>query len=412
MRGRNEMHSQKIILSQTVKNLIFAVAALCLVFSGCGEAGQTDAGAAYGGSEAAAESSVTQSDETAGEAAESSVTQSDETADAADESSGTQTAGTADGSSEENGRTGSLSENDDTSAEAITLETIPEYSGSPYVAINGNVPFFTEDELTTEAFESYSELDSLGRCGVAFANICREIMPTEPRGSIGSVKPVGWHTVKYEIVDGNYLYNRCHLIAYELAGENANEKNLITGTRYLNVEGMLPFENMVADYVEETGSHVLYRVTPMFEGDNLVADGALMEAMSVEDDGAGILFCVYCYNVQPGIAIDYATGDSWETGEGADAQTGSQNSGTSQTDADQSATDQTSSSASGQAGVSADESGEAEIHTYILNTNTKKFHYPDCSSVSKMKDENKKEFTGTRDEAISQGYDPCGNCRP
>lgn len=189
--------------------------------------------------------------------------------------------------------------------------TIADYSGKPYIEINGNNPYFTEEDYTTSAFEYYSDLDSLGRCGVAYANVCEEIMPTEERGEIGSVKPSGWQTIRYNgVVDGNYLYNRCHLIGYQLAGENANEENLITGTRYLNVEGMLPFENMVADYVQETGNHVLYRVTPDFEGDNLVASGVFMEAYSVEDNGDGVSFCVYCYNVQPGISIDYKTGNS------------------------------------------------------------------------------------------------------
>lgn len=195
---------------------------------------------------------------------------------------------------------------------SISLSSIPEYSSSPYTTINNNIPDFSASDMTrTDAFETYSDLDSLGRCGVAYANICKEIMPTEKRGDIGSVKPSGWHTAKYSgLVDGNYLYNRCHLIGYQLSGENANEKNLITGTRYLNVEGMLPFENMVDDYVDETNNHVLYRVTPVFDGDNLVASGVQMEAYSVEDSGAGISFNVYCYNVQPGITIDYATGDS------------------------------------------------------------------------------------------------------
>lgn len=189
---------------------------------------------------------------------------------------------------------------------------IPEYEETPYVEINGNQPYFTESEYVLESFEIYSELDELGRCGTAYANVCREIMPTEERGAIGSVKPTGWHTVKYPgIISDNYLYNRCHLIAFSLAGENANEKNLITGTRYLNVEGMLPFEMEVLDYVEETDNHVLYRVTPVFEGDNMVADGVVMEAYSVEDSGEGVSFCVYVYNVQPGIEIDYATGESW-----------------------------------------------------------------------------------------------------
>jgi DNA-entry nuclease len=196
-------------------------------------------------------------------------------------------------------------------AATITSTDIPAYSGNAYVEINGNVPFFTDAEMTTSSYEYYSELDSLGRCGVCVASIGTDLMPTEERGTIGSVKPTGWHTVKYTgIVDGNYLYNRCHLIAYELAGENANVKNLITGTRYMNINGMLPFENMTADYVRETGNHVMYRVTPIFEGSNLVASGVLMEAKSVEDNGAGLMFNVFCYNVQPGIAIDYATGDS------------------------------------------------------------------------------------------------------
>lgn len=195
---------------------------------------------------------------------------------------------------------------------AVSLEDIPAYSGEPYVILNDNWPDFDVEDLITEPFELYSELDYLGRCGVAYANICLEIMPTEPREEIGQVKPSGWHTAKYECVEGKYLYNRCHLIGYQLAGENANKQNLITGTRYMNVDGMLPFENMVDSYVEETGNHVLYRVTPIFDGGNLVASGVQMEALSVEDEGEGLCFNVYIYNVQPGVSIDYATGDSWE----------------------------------------------------------------------------------------------------
>lgn len=191
------------------------------------------------------------------------------------------------------------------------LSSIPEYSGNPYVTVNGNLPYFEGTNLTTTAFENYSELDYLGRCGVAYANICKELLPTQERGTIGQIKPSGWHTVKYpEAIEDNYLYNRCHLIAYCLAGENDNDRNLITGTRYLNVSGMLPFEEKTVKYVEKTGNHVLYRVTPVFEGDNLVATGVLMEAYSVEDKGKGICFCVFCYNIQPGIEIDYRTGDS------------------------------------------------------------------------------------------------------
>lgn len=195
----------------------------------------------------------------------------------------------------------------------ISHSEIPAYSGNAYVVINNNTPYFTDNELSTTSFEYYSELDDLGRCGVCMASIGQDIMPAEERGEIGNVKPSGWHTVKYpELIDGNYLYNRCHLIGYQLTGENDNTKNLITGTRYMNVEGMLPFEDMVADYVKETGNHVMYRVTPVFKGDNLVADGVLIEAESLEDNGSGILFNVFCYNVQPGIVIDYATGDSAE----------------------------------------------------------------------------------------------------
>ncbi len=195
---------------------------------------------------------------------------------------------------------------------AGSVEEIPEFSGDAYVAVNGNVPFFMPEEITDDSYEYYSELDELGRCGVTMACIGVDIMPTEDRGEIGSVKPTGWQSVKYDCVDGKYLYNRCHLIGFQLAGENANKRNLITGTRYLNIEGMLPFENLVADYVQETKNHVLYRVTPIFDGDNLVAHGVLMEGWSVEDEGEGVCFCVYAYNAQPGIIIDYQTGDSRE----------------------------------------------------------------------------------------------------
>ncbi len=191
-----------------------------------------------------------------------------------------------------------------------SVKNIPAFSGDAYVVINDNQPEFTADDYTTQSYEKYASLDAFNRCGAAMACIGKDIMPTEERGSIGQVKPSGWQTAKYDFVDGKYLYNRCHLIGYQLTGENANEENLITGTRYLNVEGMLPFENMVADYVKETGNHVLYRVTPIFDGENLVARGVQMEAWSVEDEGEGICFNVYCYNNQPSIEIDYATGES------------------------------------------------------------------------------------------------------
>ena len=295
-------------------------------------------------------------------------------------------------------------------ASAFNAADVPAYSGEPYTAVNNNEPYFISDNLTTEAFENYSELDALGRCGVAYANVCLETKPTEKRGSISEVKPTGWHSVKYDNVDGKSLYNRCHLIGYQLTAENANQQNLITGTRYLNVDGMLPFENMVADYVKETDNHVLYRVTPIFTGDNLVADGVLMEGYSVEDEGDGICFCVYAYNVQPGITIDYATGNSWLSSENGNSDSSSGgNSAVSQSAADKSGTQQAAVQTESVKETSAPVSTGTE---YILNTNTKKFHYPSCSSVKQMKASNKKEYTGSRDDLIAQGYDPCKKCNP
>ena len=265
-----------------------------------------------------------------------------------------------------------------TDAHSGQVYTIPDYSGEAYVALNDNIPDFDPDNLPPRSFEEYSELDSLGRCGVAYANVGLDLMPTEKRESIGQVKPSGWQTVQYDIVDGKYLYNRCHLIGYQLTAENANKQNLITGTRYLNVQGMLPFENLAADYIKETGNHVLYRVTPVFDGDNLVASGVQMEAISVEDKGEGVLFNVYCYNVQPGIVIDYATGESIRADELPDAD------------------------------ALTESADDAHAVTYILNTTTRKFHYPDCSSAVNMKASAREEYAGTRDELIAAGYEPCG----
>ncbi len=204
-------------------------------------------------------------------------------------------------------------EKNNTEKETVTysnLNEIPEYKNEIYVIINNNIPYFDESDYTTDAFEKYSDLDEKGRCGVAYANICTEIMPTGERGDISDVEPTGWKQEKY---DGEYLYNRCHLIGYQLAGENANERNLITGTRYFNVQGMLPFENEVADYIDNNpNNHVLYRVTPIFEGNNLLAKGVQIEAYSVEDEGKGVCFNVFVYNVQPEIHIDYATGENWK----------------------------------------------------------------------------------------------------
>ena len=288
---------------------------------------------------------------------------------------------------------------------AFSLREIPAYSGTPYTEVNGNKPYFTEAELTTQSFETYSELDSLGRCGMAYANVGQDLMPTEPRGEIGAVKPSGWHLVKYDNVDGKYLYNRCHLIAYMLAAENANPQNLITGTRYLNVQGMLPFETKVCDYVKNTGNHVLYRVTPIFDGDNLLADGVLMEAYSVEDAGEGICFCVFAYNVQPGIGIDYATGDNWAEGSGTYQSTVA-------SVAEETPVPQPETDTAVQITPESSAPQESQGITYVLNINTKKFHYPTCSSVDDMKEKNKQIYTGSRDEVINMGYVPCKRCNP
>lgn len=271
-------------------------------------------------------------------------------------------------------------ENQQASAVSVSLEEVPAYSGSPYVELDGNLPGFSLEERTTDSFETYSTLDALGRCGPAYACIGQDLMPTEDRESISSVRPTGWMQAEYSFVDGGSLYNRCHLIGFQLTGENANEENLITGTRYMNVEGMLPFENMVADYIKETGNHVLYRAIPIFEGENLVASGVVMEALSVEDEGEGVCFHVYVYNVQPGVEIDYATGESWETRDSASSALESQ--------------------------------AEEQETDYVLNTSSKKFHLPDCPSVDSMSGKNRQEYHGTREELIAQGYEPCGSCHP
>ncbi len=258
--------------------------------------------------------------------------------------------------------------------ESSSQKTAPTAPQSPYEVLNNNVPEFTEDEITTESFEQYTELDELGRCGTAFACVGVDLMPTEERGSISRVKPTGWDSVKYDCVDGKYLYNRCHLIGFQLTGENANPQNLITGTRYMNVDGMLPFENEVADYVKETEHHVMYRVTPDFQGENLVANGVQIEALSVEDNGEGVSYNVYVYNIQPGIIIDYATGKSSE----------------------------------GTLEPAADATGES----YILNTNTMKFHLPSCGSAKQIQAEHREDFEGEREDLLEKGYEPCGKCNP
>lgn len=269
----------------------------------------------------------------------------------------------------------------------VTVDDVPAYSGEPYVEVNDNQPEFTEEELTTVSYEDYSELDELGRCQSAEACIGHDLMPTETRESISSVKPTGWKNKSYDTVDGGYVYNRCHLIGFQLTGENANEENLITGTRYMNVEGMLPFEDEVAAYIKETDNHVMYRVTPVFEGDDLIASGVQMQAESVEDDGAGISFNVYVYNVQPYVVIDYRTGENWEGDEIAEPE-GKWADGTEA------------------------EPSDTKEQMYILNKNTKKFHKPECSGAKKIKAKNKGEYTGSRQTLIDEGYEPCGNCNP
>ncbi len=252
---------------------------------------------------------------------------------------------------------------------------VPAFSGEPYALINGNTPEFTQEDYTTASYEYYSSLDSLGRCGYAMACVGYELMPTQDRESISSVKPSGWVQAQYDSVDGGSLYNRCHLIGFQLTGENANERNLITGTRYMNVDGMLPFENMVADYIRETRNHVLYRVTPVYDEGNLVARGVQMEALSMEDSGGGICFNVYVYNNQPGIIIDYRDGTSrLESSATTQTQTGAED--------------------------------------YILNTGSKKFHLSTCGQAESIRQDNRREYSGSRQELIEEGYEPAGCCKP
>ena len=242
------------------------------------------------------------------------------------------------------------------------------------MVVNGNVPFFDALDLTTTSYETYSPLDGLGRCGAASASVGQDLMPTQPRGSIREIRPSGWKQAMYDFVDGGALYNRCHLIGWQLTAEDANAENLITGTRYLNVEGMLPFENMVADYVHETDNHVAYRVTPVFAADEPLARGVLLEGESVEDEGESVQFCVYAFNVQPGVEIDYTTGQSWLAADGNAAQ-------------------------------------EAEMH-YVANTNTGRFHLPECSAAVDMNPANRADFNISRADMLASGYRPCAACRP
>ncbi len=265
---------------------------------------------------------------------------------------------------------------DKTQSASVSLAELPPFDGLlPYTVINGNVPSFSDDEIAgaVTSYEKYSPLDYLGRCGTAIASVGRDIMPTEERESIGQVKPAGWQLVPYDFIDGRYLYNRCHLIAFCLTGENANEENLITGTRYMNATGMLPFENKVANYVDDTGNHVIYRVTPIYSGTNLIADGVHMEAYSVEDNGKGISFNIFCYNVQPGVTINYKNGDN-ELADPTPVPDGKV--------------------------------------TFVVNLKTGKFHTPDCENLDDIQDSYRLDYTGSREKLVNAGYVPCKGCEP
>ena len=264
-------------------------------------------------------------------------------------------------------------------------DQLPGYNQTAYTEVNGNIPYFSTEDITTESYEYYSELDALGRCGVAVACIGVDIMPTEDREGSLSVNPSGWehngksNNNRYEFVDGGYVYNRCHLIGFQLTGENSNAKNLITGTRFLNIEGMLPFENMVADFVKDTEMHVMYRVTPIYDGNNYVARGVLMEGYSVEDEGEGICFCIFAYNVQPGVVINYYTGEN-----------------------------------SADPDYAPNDGGSTDSITFVLNTSSKKYHLPTCTYAQSMKSENRFNYTGTPENfsILYSDYAPCGTCDP
>lgn len=311
----------------------------------------------------------------------------------------------------------------------ISLKEIPEFNGTPYVEINGNIPYFDDSELITEAYEKYSDLDNLGRAGIAVACI-EKGMDDKPRESVSRVTPTGWKDTKYDGIDGSNLFNRCHIIANQLTGENDNEKNLMTGTRYFNTQGMERFENQVAEYVNNTENHVLYRVTPMFDDNDLVAKGVLIEAKSVEDNGKGIQFNAFCYNVQPGIEIDYSNGNSKKIEEQREPEASTAAAATTAVTTvinSENRTEQNNEAIENNTLMEVDSSTKIESETaqssvqvpvdstqqtYILNTNSKKFHYPWCSSVNQMKDKNKREYTGTRESVVSKGYQPCGRCSP
>ena len=289
----------------------------------------------------------------------------------------------------------------------LSYRDVPAFEGNPYVYVNDGEPTFTDEQRAAEpGHEHYGELDELGRCTAAFAVVGPETQPTEKRGSIGEVRPSGWQMAKYDFVEGKYLFNRCHLLGYQLTGENANERNLITGTRYLNVQGMLPFENAVADYVDATGNHVLMAVMPVFEGSELVARGVHMMAESVEDGGEGVAFNVFCYNVQPGVVIDYGTGESMLE---EDATPLPDVSGAES--APDAASEGAGAREASEKGATGSDEGKG-VAEYVLNTNSKKFHLPSCSSVDQMSPKNREDVEDTRENLIANGYDPCKRCNP
>ena len=332
----------------------------------------------------------------------------------------------------------SISSTDGSSGEGArsaqaTIADIPAYTGALCIDINHGMPGFTAQDEACGTFMQFSDLDFEGRCGTAFARIGPDTVSNEKRGDISQVHPSGWVQRKYSFVDDGMLYNRSHLIAHQLCGENANEKNLITGTRTFNAVGMLYYEELVGDYVRSTGNHVLYRVTPLFAANDLVARGVQMEAKSIEDNGEAVQFNVFVYNVEPGVAIDYVTGESWESSEtpqvtskgsatittaaaaradkaAAGSVNGSKADGESSSGSDASSSGNDAGDGAGR--NSASSQGASEQQDYILNVKNKKFHKPDCSAGPDISSANKQNFTGTRDQLIARGYSPCGICKP
>ena len=405
------------------KNLL-TVSAVCilslsLIFTGCAQSQQENDSGSSGSSKSSTQS-VKKNTQAARKAAKANASKTN-TAKKKSSASGT--------SKSTKVKKASDSKKSSSTSDSALLKL--KYNGKAYSVINNNNPDFKASLLKkTSSYEKYGKLDKLGRCTTCIARIGRDLMPTEERGSIGMIKPTGWHTIRYDFVDGKYLYNRCHLIGYQLPGENANERNLITGTRYLNIDGMLSFENETADYIQRTGNHVLYRVTPVFKGNELVARGVHMEAESVEDKGQGVRFNVYCFNAEPGVKIDYKTGDSVATNgsKGKSVKTGyeddtnkksSSSSSSSSSDSSSSGSGSSDSASSGNAGSdtgsaktsNSDTSGSSKT-TYILNTSTMKFHLPSCSSISSMSEENKKSVNSSKSSLIKEGYSPCGRCNP